>query len=1020
MEKKYWKGIEELQNDPEFSRLKDNEFYELLPLRESDQQPDPTHRRDFLKYLGFGIAAASLAACTAPVKKAIPYLVKPEEITPGIPNYYASTFFDGHDYASVVVKTREGRPIKVESNELSKFGASGTNARTQASILGLYDNGRLQTPTVNKKVSEWSAIDSAIKQKLAEISGKQGKIRILSSTIISPTTKKAIADFTAKYPTTKHVQYDAISYSGMIKANQLSFGKAIIPSYRFDNASVIVGFECDFAGNWIAPAEYSRQYAVTRKLAKEKKSMSRHIQFEANMTMTGSCADNRYKLRPSEHGAALVSLYNMLAGVAGASTTNGNNPPTGGDEALHKTATELWNNKGKALVVSGSNDVNDQVIVNAINTLLGSYDSTIDLDRACNLRQGNDEEMMELLREINANEVGALIIYNSNPAYTLPDGAGFAKALSKIELTVSLADREDETAKHCTYNCPDHHYLESWNDAEPVKGIYSTSQPTIQSLFNTRQAQQSLLMWAEAPVTDYHEYLRANWKQRTGGTDAGWMKALQDGVSDGPSVEKTTSSFAGNVNDAASKIAGRKASGIDVVVYESAAMGNGVQCNNPWLLELPDPVSRICWDNYLSVSMAFAKAQGYKQGNVIEIKSGNVSVKGPVLIQPGMADQTVAIAAGYGRTGAGKAGNGVGVNAYPLTSLVNGSIQYFSTGASLNKTVDDDHKLTGTQTHHTLMGRNHDIVKETTLSAWQKDAKAGNEVEMFTTYKGKQPAKDVDLWATPELPGFEKPNHLWGMIIDLNSCVGCGSCVVACTAENNVPVVGKDEISRSREMHWIRIDRYYSSDADPVEHGKKDYDKMEEPSDNPQVVFQPMMCQHCNHAPCETVCPVAATPHSSEGLNMMAYNRCVGTRYCANNCPYKVRRFNWFKYSDNEQFDYNMNNPVGKMVLNPDVVVRSRGVMEKCSLCVQRIQYGKLEAKKNGRKVKEGEIKTACAQACPTNAITFGDYNASGSGFTKMAEDERNYTVLEPLNTQPNIRYQVKVRNVEAKAGHHG
>lgn len=1018
MEKKYWKGLEELKNEPEFIRQRDNEFFEYLPIKESDiAKEGTTPRRDFLKYLGFGIAAASLAACEAPVKKAIPYLIKPEEITPGVPDFYASTFFDGHDYASILVKTREGRPIKIEGNESSNITKGGSSARVQASVLGLYDNARLAGPLASKNPAEWSTIDKNIKTKLADISAKQGKIRILSSTIISPSTKKVIAEFSGKYPGTKHIQYDAVSYYGMIKANLLSFGKAAIPSYKFEAASLIVSFEADFLANWLSPIEHSRQYADLRKLKDGKKSMSRHIHFEANLSLTGSNADSRFKLRPSEHGAALVSLYNMIASISGSSNIGGGK--TAIDEALSKTAKDLISNKGKSIVISGSNDVNDQLIVNGINSLLSNYGNTIDLDKHINLRQGNDEEVMELIREMNAGEVGALIIYNSNPVYTLPDGNGFAAAMKKAGMTVSFADREDETAQHCNYVCPDHHYLESWNDAEPVKGIFSSCQPTIQPLFNTRQAQQSLLVWADSPVQDYHEYLKANWKQNVLGAlsnDADFMKILQDGVYEIAATPSASFTFNGNVTEAASKISLRKNNGIDLILYEKTGLGNGNQGNNPWLHELPDPVSRICWDNYFAVSVAFAKAQGYQQGNVIEVTVNNIKFSGPVLIQPGQADQTIGIAIGYGRTMAGKAGNNIGINAYPAANFTNGSFQRIAAAVNVNKTTLEDHTLAGTQTHHTMMGRSP--VRETTLSAWLKDPKSNNEEELFETYKGKQKAEDVDLWATEKIPGFEKPNHFWGMVIDLNSCIGCGSCVVACTAENNVPVVGKDEINRSREMHWIRIDRYYSSDLTnekAEEEGLSKIDmwrQMESPSDNPQVVFQPIMCQHCNHAPCETVCPVAATPHSSEGINMMAYNRCVGTRYCENNCPYKVRRFNWFKYSDNEQFDYNMNDPLGKMVLNPDVVVRSRGVMEKCSLCVQRIQTGKLEAKKESRRPKDGEIITACAQACPTNAIIFGDYNDPKSALSLNAKDERNYHLLGELNTQPNVYYQTKVRNV--------
>lgn len=1028
MEKRYWKGVEELRNDAEFVRLKNNEFFEEIPVDEvlgkKAETTDATPRRDFLKFLGFGVAAASLAACEAPVRKTIPYLVKPENITPGIPNYYASTFADGHEYGSIVVKTREGRPIKIEGNDLSPLSKGGASARAQASVLGLYDKARLQGPTVAGNPTSWETADKEIKAKLADVAGKQGKIRIVSSTILSPTTKKVIADFTTKYPTTKHVSYDAASQYGMIKANFLSFGKAAIPTYNFDKAEVIASFGADFLGNWFSSVEHSRQYAETRKLNGDKRSMSRHIHFEANLSLTGSNADSRFKLKASQTGTALATLYNYVAAKAGAATVSVSGK-TDVDAGLAKTAEELWAAKGKSLVVCGSNNVNDQVMVNAINSLLGNYGTTLSIAKHSNLRQGNDEDVAELLREMNAGEVSAIIFYNSNPLYTYPDSAAFAAALAKVPVKISFAERADETASKCDYVCPDSHYLESWNDAEPHKGVYSLAQPTIQKLFNTRQAQESLLTWADAPVTVYHDYLAQNWRNTYvastlgAGSIVDWEKALQDGVLN-ISSEETAIPFAGNVTEAATAIASRKADGMEVVVYEKAGMGNGNHANNPWLQELPDPVSKMTWDNYFAISPKMAKEKGVVQGNVIEVKVGNVSIKGPVCLQPGQADNTIAIAYGYGRTNVGKAGDGVGKNAYPFVNFSEGSFSYYATGASLNKTVEPDYLLATTQSHHTMMGRA--IVKETTLEEYIKDPKAGNEEELLNTYKGKVKPTELDLWATEKNPGFERPNHFWGMSIDLNSCTGCGACVVACTAENNVAVVGKDEISRSREMHWIRIDRYYTSDmnkekAEEEKVGKLSmYGLMEEPAENPEVVFQPVMCQHCNHAPCETVCPVVATTHSTEGLNMMAYNRCVGTRYCANNCPYKVRRFNWFKYSDNAQFDFNMNDDLGKMVLNPDVIVRSRGVMEKCSMCVQRLQYGKLEAKKEGRRPKDGEIKTACAQTCPTNAITFGDYNDTESQLNKQSKSDRMYHLLEEIGVKPSVNYLTKVRNKAGEA----
>jgi molybdopterin-containing oxidoreductase family iron-sulfur binding subunit len=1024
MEKRYWKGVEELNNDPEFVRLRNDEFFEHLPvdevLQQKSESTSATSRRDFLKFLGFSVAAASLAACEAPVRKAIPYVVKPEEITLGVPNYYASTYFDGHDFCPILVKTREGRPIKIEGNNLSSLTKGGTSARVQASVLSLYDSARLNQPLAAKKPVEWNKADGEITSKLAAQSAAGKQIVVMSSSMPSPSSLRAIADFAAKYPGTRHVVYDPVSAYGILKAHESSFGKAMMPEYRFDNASVIVSIGADFLANWISPIEHARQYAATRQLRDGKKEMSRHIQIESALSLTGSNADVRYKCKPSQQGSVIASLYNKIAGLTGGTAVSSVSTPL--DKNLDAVAAELAANKGKSIIVSSSNNPAEQVLVNAINQLLGNYGSTLNLNRQCNLRSSDDAAVAETIAAANSGQVGAIIFWNSNPVHTLP---GFEAAMKRVALKISLSDREDETALLCDYVCPDHHYLESWNDFEPYNGIYCVSQPVIRPLFKTRQAQESLLAWAGNPVTSFHDYMRGSWQSGAFTTqntvtsfDAFWSRSLRDGVYENANATSSIAAVSGlsGVATSAGTSISKPATGIEVILYEKTGMGNGAHANNPWLLEMPDPVSKVTWDNYFAVLPTFAEKNGWRQGTVIEVKAGNATVKGPVLLQPGMADETLAVAVGFGRKAVGKAGNNVGFNAYPFVNIKDGYLSYITGGVTVNKTVEDDVAFAATQTHHTMMGR--DIVKETSLAAWIKDPAAGNPPVLIDSPYGKKTPEELDLWATADEPAFAKPNHFWGMGIDLNSCIGCGSCVIACQAENNVPVVGKDEVRRSREMHWIRIDRYYSSDTTKENAadkglGKLDmYGEMEKPSvDNPSVVFQPVMCQHCNQAPCETVCPVAATTHSSDGLNMMAYNRCVGTRYCANNCPYKVRRFNWFRYNENPVFPYNQTDDLGKMVLNPDVVVRSRGVMEKCTMCVQRIQYGKLEAKKANRRPEDGEIVTACAQACPTNAIVFGDYNDPKSKINALHKDKRQYQLLAEIKTKPGVFYQTKVHN---------
>ncbi|HCN85196.1 MAG TPA: molybdopterin oxidoreductase [Sphingobacteriaceae bacterium] len=1000
--RKYWKGLEELKRTPEFVESNKNEFAESLPIEEVLSEAGlntVTPRRDFLKALGFGVGAVTLAACQpAPIHKSIPYLIKPEEIVPGIPNYYVSSFKG----QSILVKTREGRPIKIEGNANGVFGNHGTDSHAQASVLDLYDVSKLKDPKLNNSSSSWGAVDTFVKDELVKVQASGKKIRIIASSFSSPSTKNAVTDFTAKYPATKLVQVDAVSYTGIIKANENSFGKAVLPRYRFDNADVIVSFGADFLGTWIASEEFTKQYVSNRNSKSLKnKRMSRHIQFETGMSLTGTNADSRIPVKPSEEGIAIIALYNAVTGGQLAGANLGANAFA--DKAIKLAAKELVNAKGKALVVSGSNDVSVQTIVNAINAALGSYGTTIDLDNPISQYSGNDAEFAEFISEMNRGEVGAVLFLNSNPAYEYFNKS-FTDGLTKVGLKVSFSDREDETAVLCNVLAPNHNYLESWGDDSAVQGLYTIIQPAINPVHNTRQAEQSLLVWADAPVKDYYLYVKNNWEASilpsAGKT---WKQLLQTGfVHIG---EKPAGAYAFNLSLAAvaQTVVNQSkslAKDVELQLFQNSTIRDGKNANNAFLQELPDPVSKVTWDNFAAMSPKFAQKLGITEFDLIEIKGANgYTIILPVLIQPGQAQGTISVAVGYGRTGAGKAGNGVGKNAYPFVSLSNGTLQ-FNTTATITQT-GDSYELAQTQTHHSYEGRN--IIRETTLTKYLSDPHSGSG-------KNGTEHKTYDLWNQREIPG-----HNWVMAIDLNACTGCGACIVACNVENNVPVVGRDEVRRRREMHWIRIDRYYSfNEGNESVTKEREIAKLED-LDNVSVIHQPMLCQHCDHAPCETVCPVLATVHSSDGLNNMAYNRCVGTRYCANNCPYKVRRFNWFNYWNDSRFDNYMNNEFTQLVLNPDVTVRSRGVMEKCSMCIQRIQAGKLQAKMEKRIIKDGEIKMACQQVCTAGAIIFGDLNDPDSEVHKALGDERTYYVLEELNVQPGIGYQVKVRNtVEA------
>ncbi len=1016
--KRYWRGLEELRNDEKFIKNAGSEFSDAPTESQYESLVDGagTHRRDFLKVLGFGMAAVSLAACETPVKKAIPYVNKPEGEFPTIANWYASTYSEGGDYASILVKTREGRPIKIEPNTLSGI-TKGVSSRAHASLLGLYDNEKLRGPKKGEDTKvTWEAIDKDITSQLSSIAAKGGAIRIVSSTILSPSTKSVIADFTTKYPTTRHIVYDANSASAIVKGNELSFGKAVIPYYAFSKSKVVVGIDADFLGAWISPDDFSRQYAETRRVSSAKdgkKDMSRHYQFESVLSMTGSNADYRSAVKPSQLGLVVTALYNKVASKLGGKAISA---PALDVPHLDKAAADLVAAKGSALVVCGINDPSVQVVVNALNALLGSYGTTIDLDTPVNFRQGNDIAMNEFVDEVKGGKVDAVIFYAANPVYDHPRGAELATALPKVSLSITFNDRADETGSLTKYIAPAPHYLESWNDAEPMAGFYSLTQPTISLIFNTRQAQESLLKWAGLP-SDFHAYIESYWSKNvftqggTGSFEKFWVQSLHDGFfKTNRTASAAGATFAGNVDEAASAI-GKKykasSTGIELALFENVGVGNGSAANNPWLQELPDPVTKATWDNHANISQKTATDLGLSQGDVVKVESKGKSVEVPVIIQPGQANGTVAISIGYGREKAGKSANGVGKNVYPLAAYSAGYLSFAPGEVTVSKT-GETREIAQTQTHNTVMGRKS-VLQETVLAHFQKDPLAGRFIPKIETSEGAVDATDLSLWN-----GHQYKNHSWGMVIDLNTCFGCGSCVISCQSENNIPVVGRQEVINSREMHWLRIDRYYSSDAEVG-----DYTAMEVASENPEVTFQPMLCQHCNNAPCETVCPVLATTHSSEGLNQMTYNRCVGTRYCANNCPYKVRRFNWFKYFDNDNYDYHFNNDLGKMVINPEVTVRSRGVIEKCSMCVHKIQEGKLTAKKERRRVVDGEINVACASSCPTDAITFGDMNDPESRISKMLEIEREgraFHMLEEINVRPQISYLTKIRNKDAAA----
>ena len=978
--KKYWRSLEELDpnyksdNEPDYEEIDKKNL--LADLFENTAKGKAT-RRDFLKLCGFSFATAAVAsACEQPIKKAIPYLIRPEQIVPGMADYYASTFFDGDEYSSIVVKCRDGRPIKIEGNDLGPVNKGRTSARVQASVLSLYDNARYQSPMLNGSPANWDSCDRQISDKLNEISSSGGKVVILTPTIISPSLKNSVDEFLKSFPGFQWIAYDTISASALLDVNEELFGLRVIPAYHFDKADTIVSFQADFLGTWLSPVEYTGDYTKRRKLSGDNKTLSRHYQVETSLSVTGTNADERIPIKPSQEKRILLNLYNKIATAGG----NYIYPVPETNVKIDHIANDLIQSGGKSIVLSSTNDKEIQKIVAGINLLLNSYGNTITFNRSLLTRQGSDAEISGFINDIKDGNISGIIFYHVNPVYDLPESSLLSEKMADLELSVAVSTTKNETSALVQYICPDHHFLESWSDAEPVKGFFTLGQPVIRPMFNTRSFMESLQVWSNKEPVQPLDYIQNVWKNSILNDVAlfkeEWAKTLQKGIHEKsgsgfgePKLKKSLTGQSFNVS-----IQGEEST--ELSLYMNIQTCAGKTSNNPWMQEMPDPVSKTAWDNFASVSPRFASEKGWATGDIIKINGVEI----PVLVQPGQAYGTFSVALGYGRQHTGKVADGTGSNFFPLVTMAGGyrhlhipDIQFENTGKKYG--------FAFTQTHHSAEGR--PVVREANMDEYIENPRAGNEQHF-----------DFEEHHATLYPETKFESFHWGLVVDLNACTGCGACQVACMAENNIPVVGKEEVKNRRIMHWIRIDRYYSDDPE-----------------NPKVIHQPVMCQHCDNAPCENVCPVSATNHSNEGLNQMSYNRCIGTKYCINNCPYRVRRFNWFRYVNNKEFDYNQNSDLGRMVLNPDVVVRERGVVEKCSFCVQRIQEKKLQAKLENRKLNDGEIQPACVQTCPGNALIFGDLSDPESRVSQLIKDERNYRLLEDLHTLPSVGYLTKIRN---------
>jgi molybdopterin-containing oxidoreductase family iron-sulfur binding subunit len=973
-ENKYWHILEE------FEPIKD-----VRMPKGREEVVSPTSRRNFLKVLGLGTASAAfIASCKRPVEKAIPYFIKPEEITPGKAAYYASSYFNQNEFCNVLVKVRDNRPIKLEPNPKSVITPNGTSGRVQASVLDVYNINRYQHPQKNGEATDWETADSEIVSQLRQMASEGKPVLLLTPTIISPSTKKLISEFAQTFNAQWH-QYDAIPMDGYREANRRVFGTNTIPEYHFEKADCIVSVGCDFLGTWISPVEFSGQYAKRRDLFNGDGNLNKHYQVEAGMSLTGSNADMRIRAERADYGRILAYIYNQLASQKGVSTLEAPTPPQEVTQKLDKVISDLAGSEGKSLLVCGDNNPDYQVIVNNINQLLGNIGNTILFERTYNHFQGSEKSLEALLN----SDPGAIIIWDVNPIYNHPESEKIKAAIEKASLSVAISALPDETTELCQYVLPSPGYLECWDDAEYKNGIVSVLQPTLHKLFDARQAQESLLAWMGLE-TNWRDYIKNTWttnffpkQSEQNDTERFWVETLKKGELVLDVAPVSVSFNQSQIQNSALKINAEKpAEGFTVELVENINIGTGHGPLNPWLHEVPDPVTRIAWDNYASIAPLVARQMEIQNGDIIQL--GNLNI--PVFVQPGQAEKTISIAIGYGRIKGIPEELITGVNAWPLAKVESGFRQFAASGLNITKTgVHQEMALI--QGHQSMEGR--PIVRESTLEKWKKNPAAGNELH-----------EEIKHHHTTLYEEKEYKGHKWGMAIDLGKCIGCSACVLACNTENNIPVVGKKEAARHHEMHWIRIDRYYNGDEE-----------------NPEVVRQPVMCQHCDNAPCENVCPVAATNHSSEGLNQMAYNRCIGTRYCNNNCPYKVRRFNWLDYTGADAIPNNRYDPasmtldLSRMRHNPDVTVRAKGVIEKCSFCVQRIQEKKLTAKNNGRQLEDGELQPACQQACPADAIVFGDLNDPNSKVSKMMKDPRNYHLLEELHTLPSVGYLTKIRN---------
>ena len=972
----YWRSLEELAGSTEFQEMMRREFP-----KGASEWLDAVSRRGFMKLMGASLAMAGMTGCTKqPLESIVPYVKQPEEIVPGRPLFFATAFTLGGYAAPVLVESHLFRPTKIEGNDKHPASLGGTDVFAQASILEMYDPDRSQTIQYLGDVKTWGNFLEAMRGPLNAQKALQGAgIRILTRTVSSPALADQLRQILKVYPQAKWHVYEPVNRDSYRAGSQLAFRQQVETQYKLENAEVILSLDADFLyAGFPGFTRYAREFAKTRNPNSDK--MSRLYVVESTPTTTGGKADHHLPMRAAD----IESFARSLASALGVGS--GGNSSVIGDQQkyLAALAKDLQSHRGSSVVIAGDHQSPAvHALAHAMNQALSNVGKTVVYTEPVDANPINQtESLKDLVADMRGGKVELLIILGANPAYDAPADLAFADALknTNIQTRVHLGLYQDETAELCQWHVNEAHYLEAWGDARAYDGTVSIVQPLIAPLYNGKSAYELLAGLAGQGEASGHEVVQGFWKKQHSGTDFDifWRKSLHDGWVEGTAFSPKQVSAKGSSVPAA----GNPGQGIEINFRRDPSVYDGRFSNNGWLQELPKPMSKMTWDNPVMISPAMAERLHLKSEDLIQIELNGKKVTAPVWLQAGHPDNSITVFLGYGRRRAGRAGTGAGFDMYPLFYSATPG---FTGGINIT-TAGGTYKLASTQGHQTIEtpdGATRPLVRSASLEEFKKEPNFARDEE---------PPPGLTLY-----PGFDytKEPNSWGMTIDMNACVGCNNCIVACQSENNIPVVGKEQVVRGRHMHWLRVDAYYQGDRA-----------------NPKAYFQPVPCMQCENAPCELVCPVGATVHSTEGLNDMVYNRCVGTRYCSNNCPYKVRRFNFLLYQDWETPQY-------KMMRNPDVTVRSRGVMEKCTYCVQRITWARIDSEREGDKggtkitgqVRDGELQTACQQSCPANAITFGNINDRNSKVSKAKIDPRNYGLLADLNTRPRTTYLAEIRN---------